>query len=77
MLIYITAYAEAPQNSIICKDETHFDVFVAAPKKRGIANKKIVEMISNYYASKKQKVRVRFVSGAQSIKKIFEVTYIL
>lgn len=75
MYVYITVETEAQKAGIVALDDTHFSISVTEPAKRGEANKAIVYILTKHYGEKGIKVRVRFVHGATSKKKVFDVTY--
>lgn len=76
MYVYVSVETNAKKEQISRLDETHFEISVVEPPKRGEANKAIVRLLTRYYGDKGIKARVRFVHGAASEKKIFDVTYV-
>lgn len=76
MYIYVQVTTEVTKDELLQENETHFKISVRAEPKRGEANKSIVELLTKHYTEQGKKARVRFVHGATSGKKIFDVTYV-
>lgn len=76
MYVYVSVETNAKKECLSRLDESHFDISVMEPPKRGEANKAIVGLLTRYYRENGIKARVRFVHGATSEKKIFDVTYV-
>ena len=70
MYIKAKVIAEAKKDSIIEKSKDNFVVSVKEPKERGLANKKVLELLRKY---KKAKGNMRIVSGHHSEHKIISL----
>lgn len=53
-------------------DESHFVVRANAPAKEGKANRRVIELLSEYFNISKS--RIGLVSGSASKEKIFDIT---
>ncbi|MFA6340807.1 MAG: DUF167 family protein [Candidatus Paceibacterota bacterium] len=68
--IRVKVIAGAKKDSIMKKTKDSFDVSVREPKERGLANKKVVELVRRHT---KAKGIVRIVSGHHSTSKIISL----
>jgi hypothetical protein len=71
MKIFVTAKTNARENSVEKIDDNHFEVSVTAPPIKGLANKAIAELLSEYFNVSKSEVKL--ISGFSSKTKIFEI----
>jgi len=70
MFIKVKVLAEAKKDSILEKSKDNFIVSVKEPKERGLANKKVLELVRKHI---KTKGRIRIVSGHHSSGKIISI----
>jgi len=69
--IKLKVKAGAKMEKFIKKSEDHFDVSVREPAERGLANKRVVELVREYF--KVYNGDVRIVSGHHSPGKIISI----
>jgi uncharacterized protein (TIGR00251 family) len=69
MYIHVKAMPGAKKEQVVKKSDSHFLVSVKEPAERGLANKRILELISSYFKTKK----VRIISGYNSRSKLLSV----
>lgn len=76
MHIKVHAYPDAGEEALIQKEDNLFEVFVREAPQDGQANKRITELVREFFVSKtgKENVHLRLVSGARSPHKIFHIT---
>lgn len=71
MKISITVKANAKKNGVTVKDDGGLLVMVTAPPKEGKANRKVVEVLAEYFRISKSSIDI--VSGSTSRHKIVEI----
>ncbi len=71
MYIKVKVTVEAKKEKFVKKTKDHFDVFVKEPAERNLANKKVVELVRNYF--KVYNGEIRIVSGHHSPSKIISI----
>ncbi len=81
MYIKIKVITEAKKEKIIKKSEDHFEISVKEPAERNLANKRVLELVKNYFKAQPNKKKVgqvyngnvRIVSGHHSPSKIISL----
>ena len=71
MYIKVKVTTEAKKEKIVKKTKDHFDISVKEPAERNLANKKVVELVRDYF--KVYNGEVRIVSGHHSPSKIINI----
>ena len=71
MYIKLKVTTGAKKEKIIKKSEDHFDISVKEPAERNMANKRVVELVRDYF--KVYNGDVRIVSGHHSPSKIISL----
>ena len=71
MKVFVKVKPNAKEARVKGVDKTHFDVWVKAPAKEGLANKDVLEQLADIFDV--SKVRLRIVSGKSSKHKIIEI----
>jgi len=71
MYIKVKVTTEAKKEKIVKKSDDHFDIFVKEPAERNLANKKVIELVRDYF--KVYNGVVRIVSGHHSPSKIISL----
>ena len=71
MYIKVKVTAGAKKEKFVKKTKDHFDVSVKEPAERNLANKKVVELVRDYF--KVYNGEVRIVSGHHSPSKIINI----
>ncbi len=71
MYIKLRVKVDAKTEKFIKKSEDHFDVFVKEPAERGLANKRVIELVREYF--KVYNSDIRIVSGHHSPGKIISI----
>ena len=71
MYIKIKVTAGAKKEKITKKSDDHFEMSVIQPAERGLANKRVVELVRGYFKVYNGDVRV--VSGHHSPSKIISI----
>jgi len=71
MYIKIKVTAGAKKERVVKKSDDHFEMSVIQPAERGLANKRIVELVREYL--KVYNGDVRIVSGHHSPSKIISI----
>lgn len=71
MYIKVKVKTNAKKEKIVKKSEDHFDISVKEPAERNLANKKVLELVRNYFKVYNGKVRI--VSGHHSPSKIISL----
>jgi hypothetical protein len=69
--IKVKVKTNAKKEKIVKKSEDHFDISVKEPAERNLANKKVLELVRNYFKVYNGKVRI--VSGHHSPSKIISL----
>ena len=63
--------AGAKKEKIVKKTKDHFDIFVKEPAERNLANKRVLELVRDYF--KVYNGNLRIVSGHHSPSKIISI----
>ncbi len=71
MYIKVKVFTEAKKEKIVKKSKDHFDIFVKESAERNLANKKVLELVRDYF--KVYNGNVRIVRGHHSPSKIISV----
>ncbi|MDD3386370.1 MAG: DUF167 family protein [Candidatus Pacebacteria bacterium] len=71
MLIKVKAFPLSKEEKIIKKNKDSFDVFVREEAERNMANKRIIEIISDYFEVPQNKVKM--IKGFKESSKIFDI----
>ena len=71
MLIKIKAYPCSKEEKIIQKSNDSFDVFVREEAERNMANKRIIELIAEYFNVPQHKAKM--IKGFKESSKIFDI----
>jgi len=71
MYIKIKVIAGAKKEKVIKKNDDHFEMSVKEPAERGLANKRVTELVREYF--KVYNGDVRIVSGHHSPSKIISL----
>ena len=71
MYIKIKVIVDAKKEKIIKKSEDHFDISVKEPAERNLANKRVLELVREYFRVYNGNVRI--VSGHHSPSKIISI----
>ena len=71
MYIRIHVITESKKESIVLEKEDVFTVSVKEPAENNLANKRIIEIIGNYYNITPQKIRI--ISGHHQRTKLLSV----
>lgn len=71
MYIKVKVVVGAKREKIVKKTEDHFDISVKEPAERNLANKRILELVRDYF--KVYNGEVRIVSGHHSPSKIISL----
>jgi len=70
MKINVTVTPNAKVSAVVKLDESNYKVKVNAPATEGRANKRLVEVLADYFSVPKS--RIRIMKGLNSRKKIIE-----
>jgi uncharacterized protein (TIGR00251 family) len=71
MYIKVKVITEARKEKIVKKTKDHFDIWVKEPAERNLANKRIIELVRDYF--KVYNGEVKIVSGHHSPSKIISL----
>ena len=71
MKITVKVIPNAKQAEVLEESENNFRVKVDAPPKEGKANKRLIEILAQYFGVSKSKVKI--VKGQKSRQKIVEI----
>ncbi len=71
MLIKVKAYPSAKEEKIVKKSKDSFDVFVCEEAERNMANKRIIEIIAEYFNVPQHKAKM--IKGFKESSKIFDI----
>ncbi|MCM8792678.1 MAG: DUF167 domain-containing protein [Candidatus Omnitrophica bacterium] len=71
MKIFVKVKPKAKQEKIEKISESQFRVWVKEPPQQGRANKKVIELVADYFNIAKSKVKI--VSGISSKQKCIEI----
>jgi uncharacterized protein YggU (UPF0235/DUF167 family) len=70
MLIKVKCYPKSKKELLNKKDENSFEIFLKEKPERGGANKRIFEILAEYFSISK---RIKLIKGAKTQNKIFEI----
>jgi uncharacterized protein YggU (UPF0235/DUF167 family) len=68
MLIKVKAYPDSKEEKVVKKS---FDVFVCEEAERNMANKRIIEVLADYFSVPQHKVKM--IKGFKEMSKIFDI----
>ena len=71
MLIRVKVYPESKRNKIIRKGKNNFEIEVKEKAEQGKANKKVLEILANYFQIEKNKFKL--IKGGKKRSKFFEI----
>ncbi|MBI2474380.1 MAG: DUF167 domain-containing protein [Candidatus Taylorbacteria bacterium] len=71
--IKVKVFPEAPEERVFRTDENSFRIFLREPAKSGLANRRLLEVLSLSIEPKPK--RMRIVSGEHSPSKIIKIEY--
>jgi uncharacterized protein (TIGR00251 family) len=71
MLIKVRAKPNSKKEGIPKLDENYYEVRVSAPPVKGMANRRITELLAEYFGVPKSKVKL--VKGGTLREKVFEI----
>ena len=71
MLIKVKAFSNSKEDKVVKKNEDSFDVFVEAEAERNMANKRIIELLAEYFNLPQAKVKM--IKGFKESSKIFDI----
>ena len=71
MLIKVKVFPNSKKEEIIKKSEDSFEVKVREKPEKGLANKKVINVLSSYFKIPSSKIRL--IKGFKQRNKIFEV----
>ncbi|NPA14725.1 MAG: DUF167 domain-containing protein [Aquificae bacterium] len=71
MQIRVKAKPNSKKEGISKLGENYFEVKVSAPPVKGLANKRITELLAKYFNVPKS--RVKLIKGATGREKVFEI----
>ena len=71
MLIKVKCYPKSKKELLNKKDENSFEIFLKEKPERGEANKRIFEILAEYFSVSKK--RIKLIKGAKAQNKIFEI----
>lgn len=71
MLIKVKAFPNSKEEKIIKKSENSFDVFIEEEAERNMANKRIIEIIAEYFKVPQHKAKM--IKGFKETSKIFDI----
>jgi uncharacterized protein YggU (UPF0235/DUF167 family) len=58
MYLKVIVKTQAKKESLILKSKDHFLISVKEKAEKNLANKKVIEMLANYFKVKKEKIRI-------------------
>jgi hypothetical protein len=73
MLIKVKVNVLSKEDKVIKKSEDNFEVFVKVDAQRNMANKKIIELLAEYFNLPQYKVKM--IKGFKESNKIFNIRY--
>ena len=73
MLIKVKANVLSKEDKVIKKSEDNFEVFVKVDAQRNMANKKIIELLAEYFNL--PQYRIKMIKGFKESNKIFNIRY--
>ncbi len=59
------------KKDLVCEEEDIFKVYVNAPPVEGRANKAVIEVLSEYFKTRKSNIRI--IKGEKSRNKLIEI----
>jgi uncharacterized protein YggU (UPF0235/DUF167 family) len=71
MLIKVKAFPCSKEDKVVKKDKDSFDVFVEAEAEKNMANKRIIELLAQYFNLPQTKVKM--IRGFKESSKIFDI----
>lgn len=69
MYLKVTVFPEFKKELVEQTGEDSFKMYLKQPAERGLANKRVLEILQNKYPGK----RIRIVNGALTQKKLIEI----
>ena len=73
MLIKVKANVLSKEDKVIKKSEDNFEVFVKVDAQRNMANKRIIELLAEYFNL--PQYRIKMIKGFKESNKIFNIRY--
>lgn len=73
MLIKVKANVLSKEDKVIKKSEDNFEVFVKVDAQRNMANKRIIELLAEYFNL--PQYRIKMIKGFKESNKIFDIKY--
>jgi len=73
MLIKVKANVSSKEDKVIKKSEDNFEVFVKVDAQRNMANKRIIELLAEYFNL--PQYRIKMIKGFKESNKIFNIRY--
>ena len=73
MLIKVKARILSKEDKVVKKDKDSFEVFVRAEAQRNMANKRIIELLAEYFNLPQHKIKMK--KGFKESNKIFDIKY--
>jgi len=73
MLIKVKVNVLSKEDKVIKKSEDNFEVFVKVDAQRNMANKKIIELLAEYFNL--PQYRIKMIKGFKESNKIFNIRY--
>ncbi len=71
MLIKVKVFPNSKKEEIIKKSEDGFEIKVKEKPERGLANKRVIRILSSYFKTPESEIRL--VKGFRERNKIFEI----
>jgi len=71
MIIHVSVTTRSSKNEVVKIGENTFKVYVTAVPEKGLANKKIIDLLSDYFNT--SKCRITLKAGNSSKEKLFEI----
>lgn len=71
MFVKVKVFPSSKEEKIISKGKDEFEVYVREKPEKGMANKRVRELLGNYFHLPLSKIILR--KGAQKRNKIFEI----
>lgn len=73
MLIKVKVNVLSKEDKVIKKSEDSFEVFVKVDAQRNVANKRIIELLAEYFNL--PQYRIKMIKGFKESNKIFNIRY--
>ncbi|HPX51725.1 MAG TPA: DUF167 family protein [Candidatus Pacearchaeota archaeon] len=73
MLIKVKVNVLSKEDKVIKKSEDNFEVFVKVDAQRNMANKRIIELLAEYFNL--PQYRIKMIKGFKESNKIFNIRY--